>query len=144
MSNKIVIVSGYFNPIHIGHIELFRLAKSVGDKLIVIVNNDFQRELKGSKFFQNENERIVITSSIKWVDEAVLSIDRDRSVQNTLELIRKMYPEESGYELFFANGGDRSKGNIPEAAICTENNIKLIDGLGDKIQSSSFLLKMNT
>ena len=77
MKKKAIIVSGYFNPIHKGHIEYFKNAKALCDKLFVIVNNDHQRELKGSKPFQDEQERLIIVSNIKAVDEAILSIDKD-------------------------------------------------------------------
>ena len=136
---KAIIVSGYFNPIHKGHLEYFNNAKAQADKLFVIVNNDFQRELKGSKEFQDENERIIIVSNIKAVDKAILSIDTDRTVCKTIESIALEFSEE--FDLGFANGGDQNNDTIPEREICKKINIALIDGLGDKIQSSSWLLK---
>jgi D-beta-D-heptose 7-phosphate kinase/D-beta-D-heptose 1-phosphate adenosyltransferase len=84
---KAIIVSGYFNPIHKGHLEYFNNAKAQADKLFVIVNNDFQRQLKGSKEFQDENERMVIVLNIKALDKAILSIDNDRTVCKTIESI---------------------------------------------------------
>ena len=136
---KAVIVSGYFNPIHKGHLAYFNNAKALADELIVIVNNDRQRELKGSKVFQDEEERIIIVSNIKAVDHVFLSIDEDRTVCKTLEKIYEEYGEN--YELVFANGGDQNNVTIPELPICSKLGIELIDGLGDKIQSSSWLLK---
>lgn len=136
---KIVIVSGYFNPIHKGHIEYFKLSKSYGDKLYVIVNNDFQRGLKGSLEFQDEEERLLIVSSLKMVDEAIISIDKDRSVCETLKMIHSKENEMT--ELFFANGGDQNNEIIPERKICENLGIILIDGMGNKIQSSSWLIK---
>ena len=133
-----IIVSGYFNPIHKGHIEYFYQAKELGDVLFVIVNNDDQRSLKGSKTFQDHNERLIIVQNIKPVYEAILSIDKDRTVVKTIEQIVERYREE--YDLVFANGGDQNNNSIPEALICKELNVKLVDGLGDKIQSSSWLL----
>ena len=135
---KAIIVSGYFNPIHKGHLELFEKAKASGDQLWVIVNNDHQRELKGSKEFQKEDERMMIISNIKAVDKAILSIDKDRTVCETIRMIASEYGTE--YEFGFANGGDQNNDTIPERAVCEEMNIALIDGLGDKIQSSSWLL----
>ena len=136
---KVVIVSGYFNPIHKGHLEYFNNAKALADELFVIVNNDHQRELKGSKEFQKEDERMIIVSNIKAVDKAVLSIDQDRTVCETIRMIANEYGMD--YELAFANGGDQNNDTIPEMPICKEMNVALIDGLGDKIQSSSWLLK---
>lgn len=136
---KAIIVSGYFNPIHKGHLEYFNNAKSIADKLFVIVNNDHQRELKGSKEFQDENERMIIVSNIKTVDRAILSIDKDRTVQETIKLIAEQFGSE--FDLGFANGGDQTNEICPEKSICNEFKIQLIDGMGDKIQSSSWLLK---
>jgi len=136
---KAVIVSGYFNPIHKGHLEYINNAKALADVLIVIVNSDHQRALKGSKEFQNEAERLFIVSNIKAVDKAIISIDKDRTVCATLEKIADDYG--AIYELAFANGGDQNNDSIPERPICTKVGIALIDGLGDKIQSSSWLLK---
>ena len=138
MKKKAVIVSGYFNPIHKGHIEYFQYAKSNGDELFVIVNSDFQRALKGSKEFQDENERLFIVENLKLVDKIFLSIDLDRTVKLTVKKIFEKFGEE--YELIFANGGDQNNSLIPEAPICQELGIQLIDGLGEKIQSSSWLL----
>ena len=136
---KAIIVSGYFNPIHKGHLEYFNNAKAMADKLFVIVNNDHQRELKGSREFQDEKERMIIVSNIKAVDKAILSIDTDRTVCATIKMIAEQFGEE--FELGFANGGDQNNDTIPERAVCEEMNVVLIDGLGDKIQSSSWLLK---
>jgi cytidyltransferase-like protein len=136
---KAVIVSGYFNPLHKGHLELFEKAKEVGDILIVIVNNDKQRELKGSKFFQDQDERIKIIRALSIVDMAWISVDEDSTQNATLKLmVDKFY---GSMKLAFANGGDQNNDTIPEAEICRQFNIELIDGLGDKIQSSSWLLE---
>jgi len=136
---KAIIVSGYFNPIHKGHLEYFNNAKVLADQLFVIVNNDHQRELKGSKEFQDENERMIIVSNIKAVDKAILSIDTDRTVCATIKMIAEQFGSE--FDLGFANGGDQNNDTIPERSVCEQMNVALIDGLGDKIQSSSWLLK---
>ena len=130
--NKIVkvAVSGYFDPIHIGHLEYLKMAKDLGDYLIVIVNNDYQSNLKKGKSFMNELDRVEIVKALKLVDEVFLSIDKDKTVSKSLE---KLKPD------IFANGGDRSTEEIPEAEVCVNFNIKMIDGLGDKIRSSSEL-----
>ena len=136
---KAIIVSGYFNPLHKGHLEYLNHAKAIADKLIVIVNNDHQRALKGSKSFQDEEERVIIISNLKAVDEVVLSIDQDRTVCETIRHISEKFGKDC--ELAFANGGDQSNESSPEAPICNELGINLIDGLGEKIQSSSWLLE---
>ena len=136
---KAIIVSGYFNPLHKGHLELFEKAKASGDQLWVIVNSDYQRELKGSKQFMDENERLIIVSAIGIVDKALISIDNDKTQCATLADLANKYSGE--YELYFANGGDQNNDSIPEVPICKEKGIGLLEGLGDKIQSSSWLLK---
>ena len=136
---KAIIVSGYFNPLHKGHIELFEKARANGDLLWVIVNSDQQRELKGSKPFMNEDERITIVKAIGVVDKALVSIDKDKTQCETLTRLAKEYG--SKYDLFFANGGDQNNDSIPEVPVCRELGIGLIEGLGNKIQSSSWLLK---
>lgn len=141
---RIGFVSGYFNPVHRGHIEYFQKAKSLVDHLVVIVNNDHQRALKGSAPFQLQDERLFIVSSIKYVDQAVLSLDEDRTVCKTVESLyksfEKMYCFNGPKEYLFINGGDQSNESIPEAGICQELGIVLVDGMGDKVQSSSWLL----
>jgi cytidyltransferase-like protein len=128
----IVCVSGYFNPIHYGHIEYFQKAKELGTKLFVIVNSDKQSLLKKGSSFMPEQERLKIVRSISCVDSAIISVDEDRTVCKTLRLI---HPH------IFANGGDQNNEIIPEKTVCEELGIKLADGLGDKIQSSSWLLE---
>jgi cytidyltransferase-like protein len=153
MSKKVVIAiaSGYFNPVHKGHIELFERAKKIADGLIVIVNNDKQRELKGSKEFQNEEERCKIISSLKPVDGVLLSIDEDRTVKESLKLLYERYkkmeePKPNSveippqYQLIFVNGGDQFSNTVAERDVCMEYGIYMIDGMGNKIQSSSWLL----
>jgi len=134
MAQRIVCVSGYFNPLHAGHIEYFEKSKALGDKLIVIVNNDKQSFLKKGSSFMPENERLTIIRSLRIVDFAILSIDEDRTVCKTLESVRPH---------IFSNGGDQTNDSIPEGPICEKLGIQMIDGLGDKIQSSSWLLAKN-
>lgn len=139
---KVIIVSGYFNPLHKGHIEYFSNAKSHGDKLFVIVNSDLQRALKGSKEFMKQDERLCIVENLKMVDAAMISVDQDRTVCDSLRFIHSLY-EQLHLEatLAFANGGDQNNDTIPERPVCEELGIELIDDLGEKIQSSSWLLK---
>lgn len=128
---RIVAVSGYFDPLHAGHLEYFEKSKQLGDMLVVIVNNDEQAKLKKGSSFMTESERLRIVRSLRVVDTAVLSVDEDRTVCKTLACIRPH---------IFANGGDQVNTGIPEYDICKALNIKLVDGLGDKIQSSSWLI----
>lgn len=134
---KAVIVSGYFNPIHKGHIEYFNNAKANGDNLIVIVNSDHQWELKGSKEFQKEDERVFIVSNIKSVDKFFLSIDQERTVCATLKQVYQQFSAD--YNIAFANCGDQNNKSSPKVLVCQELGIELIDGLGDRLQSLSWL-----
>lgn len=127
---KRVAVSGYFDPIHVGHLEYLKLAKSLGDKLVVIVNNNDQCIMKKGKPFMDQVDRVEIVKCLKMVDEVFLSVDKDRTVCASLEILK---PD------VFANGGDRSVGEVPESSVCKKYNIQMIDGLGNKIRSSSEL-----
>ena len=126
----LVAVSGYFDPLHVGHLEFLELAKKLGDNLIVIINNNLQAELKKGSTFMDEKDRMEIVAALRCVDEVFLSIDTDKSVCKSLERIK---PD------IFANGGDRSLDEIPETAVMKKYNIKMVDGLGSKIRSSSDL-----
>ena len=132
MDKKIitVAVSGYLDPLHVGHLEYLKLAKNLGDKLIVIINNNLQAEIKKGSSFMDEKDRMEIVAALRYVDEVFLSIDKDNSVCRSLEHIK---PD------IFANGGDRSLEEIPETAVMKKYNIQMVDGLGLKIRSSSDL-----
>jgi cytidyltransferase-like protein len=132
----LVIASGYFNPLHKGHIEYLKRSKELGDALMVIINNDMQVELKGSKVFQDELERKGIIDELKCVNYSLISIDEDRSVKRSIEFIHKFIRAD---KYLFTNGGDQFGDTILEKDICNELGIELIDGLGEKIQSSSIL-----
>lgn len=129
---KIVATSGGFDPLHVGHIRLFKEARKLGDKLIVILNTDeFLKKKKGFCFMSYEERKETIRA-IKYVDEVYRCRDTDQSVCKTLRLIK---PD------IFAKGGDRTLGNIPERAVCEELGIEMKFGVGGgKIQSSSWLL----
>lgn len=129
---KVVVASGYFDPLHVGHIEYLRLAKQQGDKLVVIVNNDKQTIMKKGYEFMPFKERMEIIKALGFVDEVFGSIDQDSSV---CESIKAINPH------IFAKGGDRFSYEIPEAAVCRELGIEIRDSLGMKIQSSSELVK---
>ncbi|MFA5050663.1 MAG: adenylyltransferase/cytidyltransferase family protein [Patescibacteria group bacterium] len=137
-TKKIVIaVSGGFDPIHIGHIRLIQEARKLGDKLVVILNNDNWLKKKKGYAFMPQKDRKKILEAIKDVDEVILTSHSknftDRSVCKELEKIK---PD------IFANGGDRTKDNIPEVAKCKKIGCKVVFGVGKggKIQSSSWLL----
>ena len=136
------IISGYFNPIHTGHLDYIEEAKNKCDQLYVIVNNDTQVELKGSTKFLPEESRVRITGALKAVDRVMLSVDSDSTV---VESIKKIY-EANQYDPFvygfiFMNGGDRKEGNTPESDFCENNGISLLYNVGGgKTESSSTLL----
>ena len=144
--DRIIVVSGYFNPIHAGHIDYLQAAKKLGNRLVVIVNNDLQVTIKGSQPFMALEERLTIVSALGVVDDAVPSIDTDGSVKATLRSIWNTYVSNRWVEkrrvaMTFANGGDRHDGNVPEYDLCEELGISLAFNVGgEKTQSSSNLL----
>jgi glycerol-3-phosphate cytidylyltransferase/D-beta-D-heptose 7-phosphate kinase/D-beta-D-heptose 1-phosphate adenosyltransferase len=120
---KVVIVSGYFNPLHGGHLDMIEAARVMGDKLVVVVNNDQQQLVKKGKIILDEKNRLRLIRALKNVDQVVLSIDKDLAIIKTLEMIAKQYPDD---ELVFANGGDRdSEKAIPEADVCRRYDIEM-------------------
>lgn len=120
---KVVIVSGYFNPLHGGHLDMIEAARNMGEKLIVVVNNDKQQMLKKGKIILDEKNRLRLMRALRDVNEVVLSIDKNLPVINTLEMIAIQHP---GDKLIFANGGDRdSEAAIPEDEICRKCNIEM-------------------
>jgi cytidyltransferase-like protein len=127
---KTVAISGYFDPLHVGHLEYMKLAAKLGDRLIVIVNNDIQCKLKKGKSFMPEADRMKIVESMSVVDRVFLSIDKTKDVSRSLAVLKPN---------IFANGGDRHTGEVPESAVCEQNSIQMMDGLGEKIRSSSEL-----
>jgi D-beta-D-heptose 7-phosphate kinase/D-beta-D-heptose 1-phosphate adenosyltransferase len=131
MSKKIVVASGYFDPLHSGHVEYLQKSKQLGDVLIVIVNNDRQAQLKKGNVFMSCKERIQIVRALACVDCVVESIDEDRSVCRSIAML---HPH------IFAKGGDQTIGTIPELDICNQLGVTITDGLGNKIQSSRHLL----
>lgn len=131
---RIIVASGYFDPIHRGHIEYLNRAKRLGGRLIVIVNNDYQAMIKKGRSFMTQDERMDIVSNIKSVDGVYLSIDTDRSVKRSLEIIHSQMKVD-----YFVNGGDVANYACREREVCERLGILMVDGLGDKIQSSSRL-----
>jgi glycerol-3-phosphate cytidylyltransferase/D-beta-D-heptose 7-phosphate kinase/D-beta-D-heptose 1-phosphate adenosyltransferase len=139
---KVVIVSGYFNPLHGGHLDMIEAARAMGDKLIVVVNNDKQQVLKKGKIILDEENRMRLVRALRDVDEVMLCIDDDPGQAKTLTKIRQLYPAD---ELIFCNGGDRdpNKHALPEneAQACIDNDIAMVFGVGshevEKRDSSS-------
>jgi cytidyltransferase-like protein len=135
---KVVLVSGGFDPVHVGHVRMFNEAKKLGDKLVVVINNDNWLHKKKGKIFMPQDERKEVIENFKAVDEVVLTKHiphtEDMSVCDAL---REIKPD------IFANGGDRVADNIPEVQVCKELGIEMIFniGHGGKVQSSSWLLK---
>lgn len=134
----VVAVSGFFNPLHVGHLDMIHKAKRLGDKLVVIVNNDRQAMLKGRVPFMPEKDRLKIIRALRDVDEVILAIDDYKLANGEVPIIKslaKLKPD------IFANGGDRHNiTNVPEYPICQKLGIKMVDGLGKKIRASSQLI----
>jgi len=129
---KTVIVSGYFNPLHGGHLDMIEAAAKLGDHLIVIVNNDKQQILKKGKIILDEKNRLRLMRALKGVDQVVLSVDEDPTIIKTLEMVAEQHP---GDELIFANGGDRdSEKAIPESEVCHKYDIDLVFNVGFEIR----------
>ena len=130
------IVSGYFSPLHVGHLEMIEAAAELGDKLIVIVNNNEQQKIKKGKVILDENDRLRIVKSLRLVDDAIIAVDDDRTVCASLEHLGQTYDD---HDLIFANGGDRKPEFVPESEVCDRYGIKLAFGVGgdDKADSST-------
>ncbi|MDP2925670.1 MAG: adenylyltransferase/cytidyltransferase family protein [Nanoarchaeota archaeon] len=131
-TKKVVATSGYFDPLHHGHVELFKLSKKLGDYLIVIINNDNQTIQKKGFVFMPHSDKAKIIAELSCVDEVFISIDEDQSQCKTLEFLKPH---------IYAKGGDRYIYEIPETPICKKHNIDLIDGVGAKVESSSDIIK---
>ena len=136
------MVSLYGNPLHRGHVEYFRRAKEFageGGLVYAIVNTDHQAILKKGYSFVPEDDRLAIIGAIRYIDKAFLSIDTDRTVCKTLEWIIE---QESMKPTHFANGGDVTPdAPCPEEVVCRKHNIELVYGLGDKVQSSTWIIE---
>ena len=134
---KVVIVSGFFNPLHGGHLDMIEAANLMGDKLIVVVNNDTQQVMKKDKIILPEQNRARLIGALRAVDEVAISVDKDLTVIKTLQSLAVQHPND---ELIFANGGDRdSEKAIPETETCRKYDIKMVFGVGgvEKADSST-------
>jgi len=134
MKERTVAVSGGFDPLHIGHVRMMEAARELGTRLVVIVNDDAFLMRKKGYVFMKQDERLEIVRALKCVDEAVLAIDKDQTVCETLRMIKADV---------FANGGDRKDtGDIPEASVCADLDIEMVFNVGGgKVQSSSHLVR---
>lgn len=129
---KVVFVSGYFNPLHGGHLDMIESARKMADKLIVIVNNDKQQLIKKGKIILDEQNRMRLMRALRDVDDVILSIDEDSTVIRTVELIAREHPD---CELVFAQGGDRNSDKVnPEADVCHQYGIEIVYGVGTDIR----------
>lgn len=137
---KRVIVSGFFNPLHGGHIDMIEAAAKLGEWLIVIINNDVQQMTKKGKIILDENNRARLIGALKSVDEVIIGIDPEDPTwpsTETLRLIADKYPDD---ELIFANGGDRGNPDAipgPEAQLCRDRGIKMVFGVGGDTKADS-------
>jgi cytidyltransferase-like protein len=136
---KIVLVTGGFDPLHAGHIAYFKAARSLGDMLIVGLNSDEWLSRKKGRPFMKWEDRFAVTSNISGVDRLIEYDDSDDSSKNAIIAVRQEYPDAT---IVFANGGDRTKDNIPEMNL-VDSNLEFVFGVGgeDKINSSSTILK---
>lgn len=132
---KLVIVSGFFNPLHGGHLDMIEAAAEMGDKLLVIVNNDIQQVQKKDKIILNEENRLRLIKALGVVDEAMLSTDEDMTVIKTLEHVAEQHPD---WEIVFANGGDRDSAKVvPETDVCNKYGIEMVFGVGGNNKADS-------
>ncbi len=132
-----VIISGYFSPLHVGHLDMMEAASSAGDFLAVIVNNNAQQMMKKGKVIQEEADRLRVVEAVRHVDDAMIAVDQDRAVSESIRVFAEKY---SDCELVFANGGDRSSGKVvPETGVCEEFGIEMVFDMGgnEKADSSS-------
>ena len=144
MSNptRVSIVSGYFGPLHHGHLDMMEAARERSGHLVVIVNNDSQQALKKGRAIQGQDNRLRIVQALRCVDRAYLAVDDGPSIARSLDLVRADYPDA---ELEFCNGGDRGdRSALPadEAESAERNRITLVYGVGGtaKADSSTRLL----
>jgi D-beta-D-heptose 7-phosphate kinase/D-beta-D-heptose 1-phosphate adenosyltransferase len=138
MYNKtIVLVTGGFDPIHGGHIDYFNAAKKLGDLLIVGVNSDSWLERKKGQAFMPITERVQIIENLRMVDRCMLFNDNDNSAIEAIKNVKALFPDS---KIIFANGGDRTKDNIPEMVF---DDVEFVFGVGgtDKKNSSSDILR---
>ena len=138
----LVILSGYFSPLHVGHLDMIEAGAAAGDELMVIVNSNLQQTLKKDRVVIDEADRLRIVEALRVVDHAMIAIDQDGTVCASLEAIAARFPD---HRLVFGNGGDdrRNTEEISESEVCRRYNIELVFGMGglNKADSSSRLIE---
>lgn len=130
----LVIVSGYFGPLHVGHLDYIEAGAAMGDELAVIVNNNRQQELKKGRVIIDEADRLRIVAALRAVDHAMLAVDEDGTVRASLEAIAQRFPH---HRLVFGNGGDRGAGNVPETEVCERHGIEMVFAVGGEHKADS-------
>ena len=146
---KVMLVSGGFDPVHKGHLEMISEARDLADEVWVILNNDSWLRQKKGKHFMKESEREYIMSQIKGVTKTFICHPRiatDKTVTDGIYSAYQVWMRENGNapgpgDMAFGNGGDRGKNNVPEEDYCNSMGIAMVWNLGEKVQSSSWLLE---
>ena len=137
--NSVMVLSGGFDPVHIGHLRMFREASNLGHQVIIGLNSDEWLTRKKGKPFMKWEERAEILESRKFVNQVLPMDDNDDTAKDIIVKVCKLYNNED-FNIYFANGGDRKKGNVPELDTCKDFNVVMLWGVGGgKIQSSSWL-----
>ena len=139
-SKNVIIVSGGFDPVHKGHMRMFREAANLGANVIVGLNSDEWLTRKKGKPFMNFGERKEILEAFRYINQVIPFDDSDDSACDVIEKVNSMY--DTDHKIYFANGGDRGKNNVPEVDTCKDLGVIMLWGVGGgKIQSSSWLIK---
>ena len=145
---KVILISGGFDPVHKGHIECINNAKELADEVCIGLNNDAWLTRKKGRSFMNEQERAFIMSNLKNVDWVYVMNPKDHLDNTAIDFInasKRKYIKENGDlpkgVMAFGNGGDRTETTTPENSVCDSSGIDSVWGLGDKVQSSSWLLE---